>query len=55
MLEYIQELPSKYKELHLSINDLKQAIINARSVKKEIFSGVDYSREEINLILGIYK
>ena len=26
-----------------------------RTSKKEIFSGVDYSREEINLILGIYK
>ena len=53
-LEYIQELPSRYKELHLSIDDLKQAIINARSVKKEILSGVDYSREEINRLIGIY-
>lgn len=54
MLEYIHELPSKYKELHLSIEELKQAIINARSVKKEILSGIDYSREEVNNRIGIY-
>jgi len=55
ILEYIHELPSKYKELHLSIEELKQAIINARNIKKEILSGVDYSREEINQLIGIYK
>ena len=54
MLEYIQELPLKYKELHLSIEELNQAIINARNIKKEILSGVDYSREEINKKIGIY-
>lgn len=54
ILEYIKSLPSQYKELHLSIDELKQAIINAMNVKKEILSGNDYSREEINKRIGIY-
>jgi hypothetical protein len=55
ILTYIKSLPAQYKELHLSFDELKQAIINARSVKKEILSGIDYSREEINKKIGIYE
>lgn len=54
MLDYIEQLPSQHKELHLSIDELKQAIINARKIKAEILDGTDYSREEINQRIGIY-
>lgn len=54
-LDYIKQLPSEVGSIHLSIDELKQAIINARKVKAEILSGTDYSREEINNLIGIYK
>jgi len=54
LLDYIKQLPNEYKELHLSIDDLKTAIIKAKQVKKEILSGIDYSRKQINDFIGIY-
>lgn len=53
-LEYIKSLPEQFKELHLSINELKQAIELSRKVKKDILSGIDYTRTEINDLIGIY-
>lgn len=55
MLDYIKQLPAEYPELHLSIDELKDAISKAREVKKEILDGKDFTREEINKIIGIYK
>jgi len=55
LLDYIKQLPTEYKEIHLSIDDLKTAIIKAKQVKKEILSGIDYSRKEINDFIGIYE
>jgi len=55
LLDYIKQLPNEYKEIHLSFDDLKMAIIKAKQVKKEILSGIDYSRKEINDLIGIYK
>lgn len=54
LLEYIKQLPDEFKELHLSINELKTAIEKARKVKKDILSGIDYTRHEINEKIGIY-
>lgn len=54
LLEYIKQLPDEFKELHLSIDELKTAIEKARKVKKEILSGIDYTRHEINEKIGIY-
>jgi len=55
LLDYIKQLPNEYKEIHLSIDELKTAIIKAKQVKKEILSGKDYSRKKINDFIGIYK
>lgn len=54
MLDYIRSLPSIYTSLNLSKEDLKQKITIARQIKKDILNGCDYSRIEINKILGIY-
>lgn len=51
----IESLPQKYKELHLTKEDLKEAIKQARFVKKELLSGKDFTRDEINKIIRIYK
>lgn len=55
ILDLNEQLASQYKELHLSIDELKQAIINARKVKKDILLGIDYTRIEINQRIGIYE
>ena len=55
VLEYCQTLKSKYQELHLTVDELKQAIEIAKGIKKDILSGMDYSRAQLNEILGIYK
>jgi hypothetical protein len=54
MLDYIESLPGLYPELHLSIDDLKEKIIIARQIKKDILNGNDYTRKEINDKLSIY-
>jgi len=54
-LEFVDNLPLKYPELHLTREDLKEAIKRAKFVRKEILSGIDYSRWEINNYIGIYK
>lgn len=55
VLDTIMSLKSKYKSLNLSIVDLQEYIKTARKIKKDILSGIDYSRTGINNILGIYK
>lgn len=55
MLEYVKILPAQFKALHLSIDELKEAIKLARRIKKEILEGKDYSRQQINDQIGIYK
>jgi len=54
LLDNIRGLVSKYTEMHLSKEELKDKIKIARYIKKETLAGKDYSREEINNKLGIY-
>lgn len=55
MLEYVRILPAQFPSLHLSKEELKEAIQIARQIKKDILEGKDYSRQQINDKLGIYK
>jgi hypothetical protein len=55
MLDYILQLPAQYPSLHLSKDELKESIQKARMIKKNILEGIDYTREEINQKIGIYK
>ena len=55
MLEQTQTLAAQFQVLHLSTGDLKEAITEARRIKKEILNGADITRTEINRRLGIYK
>ncbi len=54
MLNYIKSLPSKYRSLNLSKEELKEKIKIARQIKRDILNGNDYNRSEINVKLGIY-
>ena len=54
-LEKVMSLKSKYPELHLQVFELEEAIKRAREIKKEILSGKDFTREEINNYINIYK
>lgn len=53
--DYIKSLPARYTSLNLSKEELKEKIIIAREIKRDILSGKDYTREEINQRLAIYK
>lgn len=53
-MDYIDSLPVLYPILHLSIPELQEAIKKAKEVKKNILSGKDYTRKEVNEIIGIY-
>lgn len=44
----------KIKELHLTKEELRDFIVKIRDIKKEIMSGNDFSRDELNQKLGIY-
>jgi len=54
MLDYINSLPAKYPSINQSKEDLKEKIVIARQIKKDILNGTDYTRKEINDKLGIY-
>lgn len=54
-MDLINNLPKKYISIKLDKESLKEAITAAKKIKKEIESGKDYCREEINKILGIYQ
>lgn len=53
-LKYMQSLPKEYKALNLHIHELKEAILKAKKVEKEIKKGNKITRTEINNIIGIY-
>ena len=55
MLEYVRILPDQFPSLHLSKEELKEAIQIARQIKKDILEGKDYNRQQINDKIGIYK
>lgn len=55
MLEYVRILPAQFPSLHLSKEELKEAIQIARQIKKDILEGKDYTRQQINDKIGIYK
>ena len=54
MLDFIKSLPGRFPSIHLSIDELKEKIIIARKIIKEIHSGKDFTRTEVNQKLGIY-
>jgi len=54
ILEKAKSLSASFKSLHLSKEDLKEKIVIAKGIKKEILSGKDYTRNELNLLLKIY-
>lgn len=53
-LDAVRNLRIKYPSLHITIPELKEAIIKAKKIKKDILKGKDFSRAEINEIIGIY-
>ena len=55
MLDYINSLPGKYPEIHLTKEDLQEKLVIARQIKSDILKGQDYTRKEVNERLGIYK
>lgn len=55
MLDFIRSLPGRFDALHLSTDELKESILIARKIIKEIQSGKDFTRTEINQKIGIYK
>lgn len=54
MLEYVKTIPAHFQSLHLSVEELKESISTARKIIKEIQSGKDFTRDEINQKIGIY-
>ena len=54
VLNRAKSLTLALKSLRLSKEDLKEKIIIARKIKKDILNGEDYTREELNNLLGIY-
>lgn len=54
-LEKINGLKALYPLLKLSIPELKEKIVIARQLKRDILNGTNYTREELNNKLGIYK
>jgi hypothetical protein len=54
-LEIVQNLRLKYPSLHITIEELKEAIKRGKGVEKEILSGKSYTRNELNNKLGIYE
>lgn len=53
-LKYMQSLKKEFKVLNLHIYQLKEAIVKAKKVEKEIKQGKTFTRDEINKTLGIY-
>lgn len=53
-LATVKDLRVKYPSLHITIPEIKEAIVKARGIKKDILNGKIYFRDEINEILGIY-
>jgi len=54
-VDKIEEIRIKYKELHLSKNELEEFIGIAKEVKKRIISGEDLTSDQINNYINIYK
>jgi hypothetical protein len=55
MLNAVKSLPATISILNLSITELKEKIAMTRKILQDILSGKDYTREEINKRIGIYK
>jgi len=53
--EYVESLPSIYKKLDSTIDDVIDWIKTARFIVREIEKGKDFTRKEVNQMLGIYK
>ena len=54
VLKEAKSLTARFKSLHLSKEDLKEKIVIARKIKKEILNGKDYTRTQLNNTLKIY-
>ena len=55
VLDTADSLTAAFKSIHLSKEDLKEKIVIARKIKKDILNGKDYTRTELNNLLGIYE
>ena len=53
-MSYIDSLPLKYKNHTFTIPMIRNAIDTAKTIKKDIISGKDYSRLEVNARLKLY-
>lgn len=53
--DYVESLPGLYKTIDLTIDDLKECVKTARFIVREIEKGKDFTRKEVNELLGIYK
>jgi hypothetical protein len=54
-MDLINDLTKNYQSIHLDRESLKDTITVAKQIKKDIERGNDYSRNDINKMLGIYK
>jgi len=53
-MDYIDSLPLKYKDKTFTIPELKEAIEAAKKIKKDIISGIDYTRLKVESLLKLY-
>lgn len=54
-LSIINDLRAKYPSLQISIPEIQESIVKAKDIKKSILDGKNFTREEINILLSIYK
>lgn len=53
-LDKCKALTAQYQSLNLSLTEIKEALIKAKNIRKNMLNGANYTREEVNDILGIY-
>lgn len=53
-LHSIESLIMTYQSINLTIEDIKEAIIKAKKIRKNLLEGATHSRRDINKILNIY-
>jgi hypothetical protein len=55
LMDFIDSLPSKYGKRTFTPDELRKCIETAKMIKKDILSGRDYTRMEVNSLLNLYK
>lgn len=54
VMDFIDAMPSKYERHTFTIPKIRKCIETAKMIKKDIISGRDYSRMEVNSMLNLY-